>query len=109
MSKLRKIWKEKSKILEGVVNSVFIRQEIEKVAITRQAICENNTCGYYDKEGSSENTFIKGSPGCGICGCNIRFMTHSMSSQCSLKDLGLTPLWKAELTQEEEDSLPIHD
>jgi hypothetical protein len=102
--RLKKIWQHRGLILEGILNSVIVSQEIEDVASSRESICK--TCPHYDPKGESEKVFVKGSPACSICGCNITFLTHSMHSQCSLHEIGQEPLWLPELTKEEEESLP---
>lgn len=103
---LKKIWKDKTKILEGITNTLFIKEEVEKVALHRQAICQENTCGFYDPQGQSEKAVIKGSPACSICGCNISLLSRSLSSKCSLYEIGKEPLWEEELTKQEEQTLP---
>lgn len=64
------------------------------MAKKRTAICKSNRCGYYDALGESENTFIKGKPSCKICGCNIKILSNSPESKCSLSELGQKPLWE---------------
>jgi len=101
---LKKLWKDKKQILEGISNSLFIREEVEKVAIYREERCQD--CEFYDSSGSSPKVVLKGKPACSICGCNIKFLTHSLSSKCSRHEIGLEPLWIEELTEEEEKTLP---
>lgn len=106
---LKRIWEHKREILDGVANSLFIRESIEQVALERTSICESNRCGFYDKEGISDKVNIPGVSSCGVCGCVIHLLTRSMHSKCSLHELGKQPLWESQLTKEEEDSLPLHD
>jgi hypothetical protein len=103
--RLMRLWKDRNKIVEGIANIVFVNQEVEKIASERVAICKSNKCGHYDQTGSSPKAYIKGSPSCGICGCNIRALTHSLHSECSLTELGQAPLWEAVMTEEEENSI----
>ena len=93
MHKIQEVWKNKWKILSGIWNSKFGTKEIKSIAETRLSICQSNKCGFYDAEGKSENTFIKGEPACGVCGCNIKFLVNSLESKCSLQELGKEPLW----------------
>ena len=105
--KIKKLYKDRHKIVEGISNLVFLKKEVNRIAAQRDSICQSNVCGQYDKDGSSEKAFIKGSAACAICGCNIRLLTHSLHSECSLHEIGQEPLWKMVLTEDEEDSLNI--
>lgn len=102
MKKLWKVWKNKNKIIEGVWNSWFPNQFVEKIAAERKAICESNVCGYFDKDGTSEEVYVKGSSGCKACGCNTKWSTNSLSKVCGLVDIGKNPLWGAVMTEQEE-------
>lgn len=103
--KLRKIWKNRGQILEGVANSLIIKEEIEKIARDRLDICRS--CIYYDRDGTSEKVVLKGLEACSVCGCSLHLKVHCMSCSCAMEELEQTPLWTAELTTEEEDSLPL--
>lgn len=105
MSDLKKIWRNRMNILEGVANSILIKQEIEKVAKSRLEIC--HSCTYFDPTGTSPKATIKGLPSCSACGCVLHLKVHCMSCNCGMEELGLTPLWTKELEQNEEDSLPL--
>lgn len=63
----------------------------------RTRICKSNKCGHYDKDGSGPNAFVKGKPACGVCGCNIKFLTSLPESTCSLQDIEQEPLWKSKI------------
>ena len=94
------IWKAKGQILEGVMNSVFKKEDVEEIATERINICRN--CHLYDTSG--EGCMVPGTQPCcneksGGCGCSLEFKTRSLSSDCPLNK------WKAVLTQEEEDKL----
>lgn len=101
----KRIWNNKSKILEGMKNTLFRTRIVEETAAERLAICQSNVCGHYDQEGTSEKVILKGQPACSICGCTLSVKTRCMSCSCALDELSITPLWEAKLTQEEEDSL----
>lgn len=75
------------------------------IAKKRSEICRSNKCGYYDKDGTAEATFIKGSPACGLCGCNEKLKTRCLSCNCALQDIGKVPLWDSVMTEKEEDDL----
>lgn len=103
LENIKIVWANKSKILSGIWNSWFPSYYIERIAKHRLAICQENKCGFYDEKGKCDKAFIKGSPTCCACGCNSNFATHSLSKVCGLSELGLTPLWEAEMTEKEED------
>lgn len=95
-----RIWKSKGQILEGITNSIFKREDVEQIADYRMSICR--VCTLYDREGVG--CMVPGTQPCcnqnlGGCGCSLQFKTRSLSSDCP-KDM-----WKAEMTQEEEDQL----
>ena len=95
---LIRIWKNKNQIIEGITNSVFQREDVEEIAEQRMSICRK--CKLYDDKGVG--CMVAGTHPCcnqdmGGCGCSLKFKTRSLSSACP-KDM-----WKAELTQEEED------
>jgi len=74
-----KIWKNKKKILEGIKNSIITKESIEQVANVRMAIC--NKCPHIDNDGTS--CLMPGTqPCCGLCGCNLKWKTRSLSSAC---------------------------
>lgn len=95
-----RIWKSKGQILEGVKNSIFKREDVEAIATERMEICR--ACDLYDRIGPG-CVVIGTEPCCdqtkGGCGCSLGLKTRSLSSECPLGK------WKAEMTQEEEDSL----
>jgi RNase P subunit RPR2 len=95
-----KIWKNKGQILEGIMNNIFKKEDVELVAEYRMFICRS--CKLYDEKG--EGCTVPGTQPCcnelkGGCGCSLAFKTRALSSECPLKK------WKAEMTEEEEDQL----
>ena len=96
---LKTIWKNKMKILEGVKNTLFKKDNVEFIAAERMKICE--ACPLIDREGSK--CMVPGTaPCCGACGCKLAFKTRSLSSECAHPD---KPKWEAILTDEEQDKL----
>jgi hypothetical protein len=85
-------------ILTGAYNSIFIQEEIEKVAKEREKICS-------DCEWQSENSKLRGYKTfrpdvyCTDCKCNIHMKTRVLSEQCPMKK------WLAEVTDEEDDKI----
>lgn len=93
MSTLKKIWKDRKKIVEGITNTVIKDAFVERVSALRFEIC--NEC-------SSKGTkcAVKGTgPCCNECGCSLAFKTRSLSSDCPLDK------WQAIVTEDEEDDL----
>ena len=102
MSTLGKIWENRSKIAEGIKNSIFKKEDVEKIAEHRMNICAS--CPDIDTEGNK--CAIPGTqPCCGQCGCKLSLKIRSLSSDCGNEK---NPLWKAVITQDEEDKLREH-
>ena len=93
---LKTIWKNKSKIFEGVKNSIIKNEMVEEISRLRMDIC--NECPSKGKKCAVKGT----APCCNECGCSLAFKTRSLSSACPHPD---GPKWKAILTEEEEDKL----
>jgi len=93
---LIKIWKEKGKILEGILNYIFTQQDIEDVFNERWEICK--VCEYMDEEGKSCVVSLT-RPCCSLCGCSLKIKLRSMSSFCDKNK------WDACMTEREEDIL----
>ena len=90
------IWKEKGKIMEGILNYIFTREDVEDVARERMTICTE--CEHLDKIGKSCE--VRGTkPCCALCGCSLRFKIRSLSSDCPAGK------WESLMTQQEEDML----
>jgi len=93
MSMLKQIWKERSKILEGIKNSVMRDEFVEEVAALRAELC--NEC-----PSKGDKCVVPGTgPCCNECGCSLKFKTRSLSSNCPLDK------WKSLLSEEQEDKL----
>ena len=96
VNKIKKIWKSKWLILEGMFNYYFTRKKIEKIASYRNDIC--STCPLIDLKG--DKCEVPGTqPCCGDCGCSLKYKTYSMSSACP------HGRWFAVMTEEEEDEI----
>ena len=93
MSTLKKIWKDRNKILEGITNTIIRDEFVEDVAKHRMEVCD--ACEY-----KGDKCLVPGTgPCCNDCGCSLSFKTRSLSSDCP-KDK-----WKALVSEEEEDKL----
>lgn len=93
------IWKKRDKILEGIMHSVFKREDVELIANERLSVCKSNKCGHYDPEGTSPAAVVKGAPSCASCGCKLQWKTRALSDECPLG------YWGAVLSQTEESVL----
>src|SRR6187549_2692293 len=103
IEKLKKAWRNRGEILQGVSNSIWITQEVEAIAHERDQICRSNECGCYDPSGEGcDVPALK--PCCsnltGGCGCSLHLKTRSLSSACPLG------YWKAIMSEEEENQIP---
>jgi len=97
-----KIWKNRKLILQGIRYRYFPSAYVESIAAKRNEICKKNTCGYYDPHGVNKTCYVKGSSCCSHCGCKLAYKQRSLSAECSLAELGITPLWGKEMTEGEE-------
>jgi hypothetical protein len=85
-------------IIEGAVNSVFIREEIEKISKERLATCA--ACPFNSENKKKDGTFktLRPDEYCTLCGCNLQMKTRSLSQICP----DHPPRWGAVIKQEEE-------
>ena len=93
---LKKIWKNRKEIYEGIKNSVIRDNFVEDVSAKRMAICIE--CPEIDRKGS-ECAVPGTQPCCKECGCSLSFKTRALSTECPLGE------WKAIMTEDEEDIL----
>ena len=93
---LKKIWKNKSQIMEGIKNAVLRDEFVEDIARLRHEVCDG--CELKGKKCAVRGT----APCCNECGCSLAFKTRALSSECPHPN---GPKWKAILTEEEEDKL----
>lgn len=90
---LKEVFESRKQILEGIANSIFKKEHVEKIAEKRMDIC--NKCPHIDKEGSK--CFVPGTqPCCGLCGCKLAWKTRALSEGCD------DHRWEMILTPEEE-------
>ena len=96
---LIELWKKRGKILEGVRNAIFKREDVEVIAEKRLGICRTNKCGYYDRLGESAAAVVKGVESCGSCGCKLSWKSRALSDECP------EGYWERVLTETEEGFL----
>lgn len=75
---------EFGKLLEGIKNAVFIKEEVEKVAAERIALCKG--CEHYSPNviAAGGGPFARKDAFCVDCGCNMYLKTRAMSAFCPL-------------------------
>ena len=96
---LKQIWTHRKQIFEGIHNSLFKKDLVEKIAAERMLICKG--CPLIDLTG--EKCVVPGTqPCCGACGCKLSLKTRSLSSECEHPD---GPLWPAIMEGDEQDKL----
>ena len=83
-------------VYEGVKNSVFKKDYVEKIADHRWKVCKD--CKHLDINGKT--CAAPGTqPCCEDCGCSLAFKTRSLASSCPKGK------WKELMTAEEESIL----
>src|SRR5688572_1341311 len=94
------IFKNRSKIWEGLRNKIFKKEHVEEIYNQRMEICKGCEC--YDLKGTG--CTIPGTAPCcdldkGGCGCSLSLKLRSLSSDCpKLK-------WKAVVSEQEEEMI----
>jgi len=95
---VKKIWKSRNEILNGLKNNIFKTEAVELIASERMNVCKE--CPEFDLKG--DKCYVKGTqPCCGNCGCALDLKTRSLSSSCPLGK------WEPVLTESEEDQLDL--
>ena len=72
-------------LLEGATNSIVLKEEVEKVAQERLAICKG--CNFNSTVAKDNGTYTSWRPDehCTRCGCNLFVKTRCMSCECPEK------------------------
>jgi hypothetical protein len=96
MTSLKKIWKNRKQIYEGIKNSIMRDEFVEDISKKRMALC--NECPELDVKGT--DCEIPGTqPCCASCGCSLDFKTRSLSSSCPKGE------WSALMSEDDEYKL----
>ena len=94
-----KVWKNKGKILEGIQNRIFRKEDVEVIYNERIEICK--ACPHIDIKGSK--CYVPGTkPCCSKCGCSLALKLRSLSSDCGDEK---NPRWHAIIDEDEEEML----
>lgn len=87
-------------IMQGAFNSIFVREEIEKIADERINICRE--CPHDSESAKKLNPDLKNKlrpdEHCGLCGCNLHMKTRSLSQVCPDKP----PRWDKVVEEQQE-------
>jgi hypothetical protein len=93
---LMEVFHNRKKIFEGIKNSIFTKDTVEKIAHERALVCRD--CPEKDIKG--DKCFVPGTaPCCGVCGCKLAWKLRALSEECPHPN---GPKWPAILTPEEE-------
>jgi len=90
---LKKIWKNRKQIYEGIKNATIRDEFVEDVAAKRMAIC--NECPSKGNKCEVPGT----GPCCNECGCSLAFKIRALSTDCPLGE------WQALMSENDEDKL----
>lgn len=93
-------------ILEGIKNSIFVKEEVEKIAQARYEVCKAcpkisanqgqpwaNPGPYYNTARPDEH--------CTVCACNIHAKVRSLHTSCPIDN------WEAVATKEEAAKIAV--
>ena len=73
---------------EGIINSVFVKEEVEKIAEDRNKTC--STCEFDSNvKRAKGNKILRPDHFCGKCGCDLYLKQRALNQQCPLEK------WKA--------------
>lgn len=71
-------------VIKGSINSIFIKEEVEKVAKERLAICA--TCDYDSNVRRAKGVnFARLDHFCAACGCCLKLKTRYMAANCGME------------------------
>jgi|SRR5688572_9158404 hypothetical protein len=93
-------------ILEGIKNSIFVKEEVEKIAKDRHNICKvcpkNST--NRDKSDFDPGPYfatLRPDEHCSVCACNIHAKTRSLHTNCPIDK------WLAVATPQEAAKIAV--
>lgn len=76
-------------IIEGIGNSIFVKEEVEKIANERMAICKDcpRNSANKDKDFFMPGKFysaLRPDVHCSMCACNLHAKTRSLHTNCPI-------------------------
>lgn len=80
-------------ILDGIKNSVFVKESVENIAAERYNICKS--CPQNSK--NSDNTYLRPDEFCTECECNLYLKVRSMHTKCPMDK------WPSLATEDESE------
>lgn len=80
-------------ILEGIKNTVFVKEAVEKIADERYLVC--STCPSNSK--NTNKNYTRPDEFCTECSCNLHLKLRSLQAACPLDK------WKAEATEDQAE------
>lgn len=86
-------------ILEGIKNSIFVKEEVEAIANYRRSICEPCPKNSKNKDMGDLGPYyseIRPDEHCTICACNLHAKTRSLHTSCPIDK------WPAVASKEEQ-------
>ena len=85
-------------ILKGAWNSIFIKEQVEKVATERMEICK--VCPHNsDKKKLTGYKSFRPDFHCTLCGCDLHLKTRCMSCECPVSK------WSKQMEEKEEEEM----
>lgn len=87
-------------ILEGIANSIFVKEEVEKIAQKRYELCK----GCPKNSSNADKDFFNPGPyykpkrpdeHCSMCACNLHAKVRSLHTECPIS------IWPAVATAQE--------
>lgn len=87
-------------ITTGLINTIVVKEEIEKMAEERLAICRRCPFNSEVARANGQNIFRKDEH-CLKCGCVLKLKTRYPAAQCPLD----IPKWRALANNEESDKI----
>lgn len=77
-------------IIDGIKNSVFVKEEVEKIAASRYEICKvcPKNSSNSDKEFFDPGPYfskLRPDEHCTVCACNLHAKTRSLHTNCPIE------------------------
>lgn len=93
-------------ILEGIGNTLFVKEEVEKIAADRLLVCRTCPRNSFNKDKeffdpAKYYAAIRPDEHCSVCACNIHAKVRSLHTACPEKK------WDAVATEEEAVKIAV--
>jgi hypothetical protein len=93
-------------ILEGIKNTVFVKEEVEKIAEARYEICKvcpknSSNKDKPDFDPGKYYSSLRPDEHCSMCACNLHAKTRSLHTACPVDK------WKAVATPQEAAKIAV--